>query len=85
MYKNHVSNQWSDVIKTDIGHIDEYDTFGDLGKYTPAPVVHKKIWVHLVHYIKHDGHHKSKSVANVHLPDIPVKNVYSGVVSLCGI
>ena len=34
---------------------------------------------------KFDGCHKARLVDYVHLTDIIVKSVYSGVVSLCGI
>ena len=34
--------------KTDMGKINAYVTFRDLGKDSLEPVVHKKIWVHLV-------------------------------------
>ena len=48
-------------------------------------MVYKKIRVHLVYDVNHDGCHKARLVANRHLTDIPVECFYSGVVSLHGI
>jgi hypothetical protein len=48
------------------------------------PVGHKKIRVHLIVDVKHDGRHKARLVADGHLTDIPLESVYSGVVSLRG-
>ena len=62
---------------------DEYSTFKDVGD-TP-PKGYKKIRVHLVFDVKHDGRHKARLVADGHLTDIPLDSVYSGVVSLRGI
>ena len=82
MEKSHGSNRCSDKTKTDMGHIDKYDTFKDLGKNTPAPFGQNYIWVHLVYNIKHAGCHKARLVADVHFTYIPVESVYSGIVSL---
>ena len=63
----------------------EYECFLDYGvhgKSTP-PEGYKKIKVHLVFDVKHDGQHKARCVGNGHLTDIPIDSVYSGVVSLC--
>jgi len=45
----------------------------------------KKIRVHLIFAIKHDGRHKARLVADGHLTDVPLNSVYSGVVSLRGL
>jgi hypothetical protein len=45
----------------------------------------KKIRVHLIYAVKHDGQHKARCVADGHLTDIPLDSVYSGIVSLCDI
>jgi hypothetical protein len=61
----------------------EYDTFRDLGhKDTASPTGYKKICTHLVYDCKHDGRQKARMVVDGHLTDIPLENVYSGVVSL---
>ena len=66
--------------------VNEYDTFIDKGHHTKAkvPSSYKKIRVHLVFDVKHDGRHKARLVADGHLTDIPLDSVYSGVVSLRG-
>ena len=80
---------WKDAIDKEIEQLDEYSTFKDLGsaqwdrgKVTNAPSDHKKIRVHLVFDVKHDGRHKARLVADGHLTDDPAEDVYSGVVSL---
>ena len=83
--ENRFSNQWSDETKTDILQLDKYDTFKELGKVFLEPLVHNKIRSHLMYEDKFDGCHKARLVDDVHLTDIIVKIVYSGVVSLCGI
>jgi hypothetical protein len=35
--------------------------------------------------VKHDGQHKARFVGSGHLTDVPMKSVYSGVVSLRGV
>ena len=35
--------------------------------------------------VKHDGRHKARLVAGVHLTDVPLESVYSSVVSLKGL
>jgi len=76
---------WRDAIKVELDQIDEYNTFKDLGKGAQVPNGYKKIRVHLVFDVKHDGRHKARQVADGHLTDVPVDSVYSGVVSLRGI
>ena len=62
--------------------LEDYETFEDLGKNVPGPAGFKKIRVHFVFDVKHDGRHKARLVAGGHLTDDPVDSVYSGVVSL---
>jgi hypothetical protein len=52
-------------------------------KVTPPPGF-KRIRVHIVYDVKHDGRHKARLVADGHLTDIPLDSVYSGVISLRG-
>ena len=80
------NSKWHDSVDTELDQIDEYDTFKDLGHKSKAkpPPGHKKIRVHLVFDIKHDGRHKARLVADGHLTDVPLESVYSGVVSLRG-
>jgi hypothetical protein len=60
----------------------KYSTFKSLGKGSPGPDGYKKIRVHFVYNVKHNGCHKARLVAGGHLTDVPVDSVYSGVVSL---
>jgi hypothetical protein len=80
------NSKWKDAVKLERDQIDEYETFQDLGHKSVArvPQGYKKIRVHFVFDVKHDGRHKARLVADGHLTDIPVESVYSGVVSLRG-
>ena len=77
---------WADSIALELVQIDDYDTFIDKGHHTKvtAPTGYKKIRVHLIFDVKHDGRHKARLVADGHLTEIPLESVYSGVVSLRG-
>ena len=70
-----------------MGQMKEYDVFIDKGEFNPGkiPKDFKKIKVHLIFAIKHDGRHKARLVADGHLTDVPLNSVYSGVVSLRGL
>jgi hypothetical protein len=59
---------------------DKYNCFHDQGKGVDIPKGFKRICVHLIYDVKHDGRHKARLVADGHLTDIPVDSVYSGVV-----
>ena len=65
--------------------LDDYHMFNDLGLHAKVPEGFKKIKLHLIFDMKHDGMHKARLVADGHLTDIPVESVYLGVVSLQGI
>ena len=80
------NTKWQDAIGTELQQIDDYDTFKDIGHKSIAkpPPGHKRIRVHLVFDVKHDGRHKARLVADGHLTDVPIDSVYSGVVSLRG-
>ena len=81
------NTKWEDCTALEMLQLDEYKTFGDLGhsKNTRIPVEYKKIKVHLVYGVKHNGRHKARLVADGHLTEEPLDSVYSGVVSLQGI
>jgi hypothetical protein len=70
---------WQDAMTLDTEQLQEFCTFKDLG---PPPTGYKKIRVHFVFAVKHDGRHKARLVADGHLTDAPIDSVYSGVVSL---
>jgi hypothetical protein len=83
------NSKWQDAESTERAQLHEYDTFVDYGKanivgnhVTNAPKGYKKIRVHTVYDVKHDGRHKARMVAGGHLTPIPIESVYSGVVSL---
>jgi hypothetical protein len=79
------NTKWQDSTTLEFAQLAEYDTFTDLGKEGVTPDGFKKIKVHLVYAVKHDGRHKARCVADGHLTDIPLDSVYSGVVSLRGL
>jgi Reverse transcriptase (RNA-dependent DNA polymerase) len=80
------NSKWRDATKLELDQINEYETFNDLGhkERVKAPVGFKKIRVHLIFDVKHDGRHKARLVADGHLTDAPLESVYSGVVSIRG-
>ena len=80
------NTRWRDAVKLEMDQIWEYETFEDKGHKdkVPLPEGYKKIRVHLVFAVKHDGRHKARLVADGHLTDVPIDSVYSGVVSLRG-
>jgi hypothetical protein len=47
-----------------------------------APEGFKKIRIHAVYAVKHDGRRKARMVACGHLTPVPLESVYSGVVLL---
>ena len=74
--------KWRDSELLELAQIDEYDTFDDRGmNFNPGPE-YKKITVHMVYAVKHNGRHKSRLVAGGHLTDTPIDAIYSSVVSL---
>ena len=79
------NTKWQDAIQLEIVQLHDYATFKDLGFGTSVPVGYRKITVHFVFAVKHDGRHKARLVAGGHLTLVPVDSVYSGVVSLRGL
>ena len=65
--------------------LDKYNTFIDIGKNRILQKGYKKIKVHHIYNIKHDTRHKARCVADGHLAEIPLNNVYYGVASLLGL
>lgn len=81
------NKRWEHATTGEMGVMGEYEVFKDHGhkdKVKP-PDGYKKIRVHLVFAVKHDGRHKARLVADGHLTDVPTESVYSGVVSLRGL
>ena len=75
------NTKWCDAELKELSQIDEYDTFKDRGDNHPGDD-YKRITVHMVYAVKHDGWHKARLVAGGHLTDTPIDSVYSSVVSL---
>jgi hypothetical protein len=80
--KLHDNDRWQSATKLEMGQLHEYDTFHDKGIGTTPGEGFKKIQVHLVYAVKHDGRHKARLCANGNLTEVPIDSVYSGVVSL---
>jgi len=79
------NTKWQDATGLEMAQLDDYNTFQDYGQNARPPEGYKKIRVHLVFDVKHDGRHKARMVADGHLTDVPLDSVYSGVVSLRGL
>ena len=79
------NTKWRDAELIELTQIDEYDTFKDMGSNHRPPSDYKKITVHMIYAIKHDGRHKARLVAGGHLTETPIDSVYSSIVSLRGI
>ena len=82
---NHGTTRWVDATSLEMVQLDDYDCLHDQGKGVNIPKGYKKIRVHLIYDVKHDGRHKARLVADGHLTDIPVDSVYSSVVTLRGL
>ena len=70
------NSKWYDATKLEMDQINEYKVFQDHGKaqYDPklrqvsnAPNGYKKIRVHVIFAVKHDGRHKARLGAGGHL------------------
>ena len=77
------NTKWATAICLELAFLLEYDTFLDKGMPGEAKLeaAFKRIRVHMVYAVKHDGHHKARLVADRN----SLKSVYSGIVSLRGI
>jgi hypothetical protein len=72
--------KWQDSTVLKMAQLAEYDVFTDKGIDGDPGKDFKKILVHLVYAVKHDGRHKARLVADGHLTEVPVDSVYSGFV-----
>jgi hypothetical protein len=77
------NTKWQEAVKVELDSVNSYNVFIDKGSEIPPD--YRKIRVHLVFDVKHDGRHKARLVADGHLTEVPLESVYSGVVSLRGI
>jgi len=76
---------WTDAEVTELSQIDEHESFIDKGVGFNPGSDHKRIRVHMVYAVKHDGRHKARLVAGGHLTETPIDSVCSSVVSLRGV
>ena len=58
--KENGNTRWQESIALELSQIQEYKTFKDLGRGTPGPPGYKRIKVHIIFDVKHDGRHKSR-------------------------
>ena len=81
------NNYWAEAEALEISQLQSYETFEDLGHKDNAsrPEGHKRISLHFVYAVKHDGRHKARAVAGGHMTETPVESTYASVVSLRGI
>lgn len=84
--KQNNNTLWADAIKLERDDMQLHDVFKDIGLVTKVgiPVGFKKIRVHMVFDVKHDGRHKARLVADGSLTPVPLSGVYAGVVSIRG-
>jgi hypothetical protein len=73
--------KWQDSTVLEMAQLADYDVFTDKGIDGDPGKDFKKIRVHLVYAVKHNGRQKARLVADGHLTEVPVDSVYSGVVS----
>ena len=79
------NRKWQDAVDLEREQLQECSSFMDKGRGVNPPKAYKKITVHIVFDVKHDGRHKAHFVAGGHLTPIPVQSVYLGVISLHGV
>ena len=85
--KKNKNHRWAEAEALEINQLKEYETFQDIGPKgsTPRPAGHKRISLHIIYAVKHDGRYKARAVAGGHMTETPIESVYSSVVSLRGI
>ena len=57
------NSKWRDSEATELSQLDEYNTFIDKGYGSSILKGYKKICVHFIYDVKHDGRHKARCVA----------------------
>ena len=83
--KKNLSSKWADAEEKERACFREYRVFKDIGKDGRPPASYKPLKILMVYDVKHDGRHRACMVAAGHLTEVPVKSMYSGVISLRGI
>ena len=81
------NHKWQEANVLEHAQLTDYAVFKNKGEFHDAkiPEGYRKIKVHTIFDVKHDGRHKARVVANGNLTDTPLESVYSGVVSLRGL
>ena len=82
--KNDGNHMWADCVKLETCQQHQCDACKDMGA-GKDPKDHKNARAHFVFNAKYDGSYKARLVADLHLTDVPLSSVYSGVESLRGI
>jgi hypothetical protein len=72
--------KWQDSTVLKMEQLAAYDAFTDKGIDGDPGKDFKKIQVHLVYAVKHDGQHKAQLVADGHLTKVPVDSIYSDAI-----
>jgi len=82
------NSMWRDAEITELNQIDEYKSFIDKGVGFNPGSDFKKIRVHMVYAVKHDGRHKAQLVAGGHPAETPTsekpingKTLHKGVIA----
>ena len=83
--KRNGNDRWTQAIAHEMETMTRYEVFAEFGPPPNLPEGYKKITVHIIFDVKHDGRHKARLVAGGHLTAVPAESVYSGVVSLRGL
>ena len=85
--KRNGNTKWQDANVLEHGQLSGYKVFKNRGEFHEGkiPEGYRKIKVHTIFDVKHDGRHKAQVVANGNLMDTPLESVYSGVVSFRGL
>ena len=70
---------WQDATKLEMIQMDNSKVFKDMGLFDKTNISNgfKKIRVHLVFAVKHNGRHTSRLVADGHLTDTPLESIYA--------
>jgi hypothetical protein len=86
--KENGNAMWADAEHSELSIIFTYEAFMNIGHKSfvkpPPGEGYKRINVHFVYAVKHDGRYKAQLVAGGHLTDTPVDSVHSSVVPLRG-
>ena len=78
------NNKWRDTNILEHKKLAEYKVFQDRGQFYKNKVFkdYQLISIHTIYDVKHEGRHRSRVSANLHLTDVSLESAYSGVVSL---